>query len=125
MTWVTVALYAIPMALASGLGGVPFFFTDGLSRRSEGIANAVAAGVMLAVSFDLLNEPFCMSKQPLSSTPTGGSAATAAKAVLGLIAGSWFIWSSQGVQHPRPCTCWLDPFAARVRASPFAGAPSL
>lgn len=110
VTWVTVALYAIPMALASGLGGVPFFFTDGLSRRSEGIANAIAAGVMLAVSFDLLNEPFCMSKQSLSSS--GDSAATAAKTVLGVIAGSWFIWSSQGAQHSWSFTHWLDHFAA-------------
>ena len=100
-------MYAFPMALASGLGGIPFFFTTELSQRSEGIANAVAAGVMLAVSFDLLNEPFCMTKQSLSST--GSSAADAAKAVLGVITGAWFIWASQGAQHETSCAhfaCW-------------------
>jgi zinc transporter ZupT len=99
VTWVTVALYTFPMALASGLGGIPFFFTTELSQRSEGIANAIAAGVMLAVSFDLLNEPFCMTEQALSST--GGPATAAAKVVLGVITGAWFIWASQGAKHAR------------------------
>ena len=44
------------MAAASGLGAVPFFFVGTLSARWSAIANAVACGVMLAASFDLVHE---------------------------------------------------------------------
>ena len=62
-----------------------------LSPRSEGIANAVAAGVMLAVSFDLLDELF-------SGGPKNLPAAAAVKALLGVCAGACFIFASQVVQ---------------------------
>lgn len=44
------------MAAASGLGAVPFFFVGTLSARWSALANAVACGVMLAASFDLVHE---------------------------------------------------------------------
>lgn len=44
------------MAAASGLGAVPYFFVGTLSPRWSAIANAVACGVMLAASFDLVHE---------------------------------------------------------------------
>ncbi|MCJ1423422.1 hypothetical protein MMC29_001305 [Sticta canariensis] len=46
----------IAMAACSGLGAVPFFFVGALSKEWAALANAVACGVMLAASFDLLHE---------------------------------------------------------------------
>lgn len=44
------------MALASGLGAVPFFFVTTMSKQLIGLSNAIACGVMIAASFDLLRE---------------------------------------------------------------------
>ena len=44
------------MAAASGLGALPFFFVRRLSPRLAALANALACGVMLAASFDLVHE---------------------------------------------------------------------
>lgn len=44
------------MAAVSGLGAVPFFFVGSLSAEWAALANAVACGVMLAASFDLVHE---------------------------------------------------------------------
>ncbi len=44
------------MALLSGVGAVPYLFTGKLEPYWAGIANAVGCGVMLAASFDLLEE---------------------------------------------------------------------
>ena len=52
----TVFLLTAVMAAASGLGAVPFFFVGALSARWSALANAVACGVMLAASFDLVHE---------------------------------------------------------------------
>lgn len=46
----------LAMAACSGLGAVPFFFVGALSKEWAALANAVACGVMLAASFDLLHE---------------------------------------------------------------------
>ena len=46
----------VAMAACSGLGAVPFFFVGALSKEWAALANAVACGVMLAASFDLLHE---------------------------------------------------------------------
>ncbi|KAK8516070.1 hypothetical protein V6N12_066905 [Hibiscus sabdariffa] len=51
----TVALFTLAMAAASGLGAVPFFFME-LDPEWGGICNGMAAGVMLAASFDLIQE---------------------------------------------------------------------
>ncbi|KAL4312703.1 hypothetical protein GQ457_01G036010 [Hibiscus cannabinus] len=51
----TVALYTLAMAAATGLGAVPFFFLE-LDPHWAGICNGMAAGVMLAASFDLIQE---------------------------------------------------------------------
>lgn len=51
-----VLLLTMLMAGCNGLGAVPFFFTGSLSKECAGLANAVACGVMLAASFDLLHE---------------------------------------------------------------------
>ena len=52
----TVLLLTVAMASASGLGVAPFFFVGTLSKEWAALANAVACGVMLACSFDLMHE---------------------------------------------------------------------
>lgn len=51
----TVALFTLAMAAATGLGALPFFFVE-IDAQWEGICNGMAAGVMLAASFDLIQE---------------------------------------------------------------------
>ncbi|KAL6142419.1 hypothetical protein ACLB2K_060701 [Fragaria x ananassa] len=51
----TVALFTLAMAAATGLGAVPFFFVE-LEPQWAGLCNGMAAGVMLAASFDLIQE---------------------------------------------------------------------
>nr|GMD59546.1 putative zinc transporter At3g08650 [Ipomoea batatas]GMD65308.1 putative zinc transporter At3g08650 [Ipomoea batatas] len=51
----TVAFFTLAMAAATGLGAVPFFFVD-LDPQWSGICNGMAGGVMLAASFDLIQE---------------------------------------------------------------------
>ena len=51
-----VAAFALATALATGLGALPFAFVRGNLDRWLGIANAVAAGVMLGASASLLLE---------------------------------------------------------------------
>ncbi|KAL9236095.1 hypothetical protein vseg_010801 [Gypsophila vaccaria] len=51
----TVALFTLAMAAASGFGAIPFFFVD-LEPQWAGLCNGMAAGVMLAASFDLIQE---------------------------------------------------------------------
>jgi len=52
----SVFLYALLTAVATGLGALPFVLRRDFSRRALGIANAVAAGLMLAASFGLIYE---------------------------------------------------------------------
>lgn len=54
--WLRVLVAAGITALATGIGAVPFFFMSDISRRVLGWAGAVAAGIMLAASFRLVNE---------------------------------------------------------------------
>jgi hypothetical protein len=51
----TVELFTLSMAAATGLGAVPFFFLE-LDLQWVGLCNGMAAGVMLAASFDLIQE---------------------------------------------------------------------
>lgn len=51
----TVAWLTLAMAAATGLGAVPFFFIE-LEPQYAGVCNGLAAGVMLAASFDLVEE---------------------------------------------------------------------
>lgn len=64
------------MAAACGLGAIPFFFIDKLSKGWAAMANAVACGVMIAASFDLLHEAEGYGTAPL---------------ILGLVTGCIFI----------------------------------
>ncbi|MEO1022346.1 MAG: ZIP family metal transporter [Bacteroidota bacterium] len=55
---VQVFLYALITAVATGLGTIPFFFIKTLSESFIGRANAIAAGLMLAASFNLMMEGY-------------------------------------------------------------------
>lgn len=73
----TVALFTLAMAAATGLGAVPFFFVE-LDPQWAGICNGMAAGVMLAASFDLVQE--------------GQEHGTGNWVMVGILAGGIFIW---------------------------------
>ena len=60
------------MGGAAGLGSIPFFFVGSLSKEWSALANALACGVMLACSFDLVHE----------GQPYGGGAV-----ILGIVLG--------------------------------------
>jgi zinc transporter, ZIP family len=53
---ISVFLFALLKAVATGLGAVPFAFAKHPTRRWLGASNAVAAGLMLAASFGLIYE---------------------------------------------------------------------
>lgn len=76
----SIFIYTTIMALASGFGAVPFFIFGRLKPYWAGIANAVAVGVMLAASFDLLQE---------------GAPHSPALTILGMVIGALFIKASQ------------------------------
>lgn len=73
----TVAIFTVAMAAATGLGALPFFFME-LDPQWAGICNGMAAGVMLAASFDLIQE--------------GQAHGSGSWVVLGILAGGIFIW---------------------------------
>lgn len=51
-----VFFYASLTAVATGLGALPLLFVKKVPERYLGLANAAAAGLMLAASFQLINE---------------------------------------------------------------------
>ncbi|MFW5760388.1 MAG: ZIP family metal transporter [Cyclobacteriaceae bacterium] len=51
-----VFIVALITALATGLGAVPFYFIKNIPKKWLGYANGVAAGLMLAASFNLVQE---------------------------------------------------------------------
>ncbi|MCL7050485.1 hypothetical protein MKW94_026334 [Papaver nudicaule] len=73
----TVAWLTLAMAAATGLGAVPFFFVE-LDPQWAGICNGMAAGVMLAASFDLIQE--------------GQTHGSGSWVVVGILAGGIFIF---------------------------------
>lgn len=74
----TVGWLTLAMAAATGLGAVPFFFLE-LEPQWAGVCNGLAAGVMLAASFDLVQEG--------QSYGGGGN-----YVVFGIMGGAIFIW---------------------------------
>lgn len=56
ITWYTVTFAAALTAVATGLGALPFFVFKTISRRNLGLANGLAAGLMLAASLMLFYE---------------------------------------------------------------------
>ena len=53
---VTVFLYGLLTALATGLGAIPFAFVRAVSPRTVAYSNAIASGLMLGASFGLVAE---------------------------------------------------------------------
>ena len=53
-----VFIYALITALATGIGAVPFFFIKKISDSFLGKANAIAAGLMLSASYNLIFEGY-------------------------------------------------------------------
>ncbi|KAK3255848.1 hypothetical protein CYMTET_34992, partial [Cymbomonas tetramitiformis] len=80
----TVFFLTVAMAAASGVGALPFFFIDGQGSKLAGRANALACGVMLAASFDMIHEG-----QPYGSELV----------ILGICLGGYFIKYSQQKLH--------------------------
>ncbi|KAL8262388.1 hypothetical protein R6Q59_023737 [Mikania micrantha] len=81
----TVALFTLAMAAATGLGALPFFFVE-LDAQWAGICNGMAAGVMLAASFDLIEE--------------GRDHGSGNWVVIGILTGGVFIWlCKQFLEH--------------------------
>jgi len=71
-----VVIAALVTALATGLGATPFLFVAHLTRSAVGLANALAAGCMIAASGLLFYE---------------GVGAHASRTVVGAIAGALFV----------------------------------
>jgi hypothetical protein len=85
----TVAWSTFAMAVATGLGAVPFFFME-LEAQWAGLCNGFAAGVMLAASFDLVQE--------------GQVYGSGSWVVFGILSGGMFIWLCKKV-HYDSCSC--------------------
>lgn len=81
----TVAFFTMAMAAATGLGAIPFFFVE-LDSQWAGICNGMAAGVMLAASFDLIQE--------------GQAHGSGSWVVFGILSGGIFIWLCKKVKTP-------------------------
>jgi zinc transporter ZupT len=75
-----VIIASLGTALATGLGALPLIGGRSVSRRALGIAAGVAAGIMLAASFRLINE---------------GVAEGVYRTVAGVLVGSVLIWIAQ------------------------------
>jgi hypothetical protein len=90
----TVAFLTVLMALATGLGSLPFFFFDMKGRGYAGICNGMACGVMLAASFGLLHE--------------GESFGGAECVIAGILLGGLFILASQKVRDKPPQLIYLS-----------------
>ncbi|GMH23123.1 hypothetical protein Nepgr_024966 [Nepenthes gracilis] len=73
----TVAALTLAMAAATGFGAVPFFFVE-LDPQWAGLCNGMASGVMLAASFDLIQE--------------GQDHGHGNWVVIGILSGGFFIW---------------------------------
>jgi zinc transporter ZupT len=80
----TVAWSTLAMAAATGLGAVPFFFME-LEAQWAGLCNGMAAGVMLAASFDLVQE--------------GQVYGSGSWVVFGILGGGIFIWLCKKVRN--------------------------
>lgn len=49
-------VYSFLTACACGLGALPFFFLKDISTKGIGIAKSIAAGLMIAASFAMINQ---------------------------------------------------------------------
>lgn len=88
-----VAWSTLAMAAATGLGAVPFFFLE-LEAQWAGLCNGLAAGVMLAASFDLVQE--------------GQMYGSGSWVVFGILSGGVFIWLCKKILEQHGEVSMLD-----------------
>ncbi|VAH03476.1 unnamed protein product [Triticum turgidum subsp. durum] len=88
-----VAWSTLAMAAATGLGAVPFFFLE-LEAQWAGLCNGLAAGVMLAASFDLVQE--------------GQMYGSGSWVVFGILSGGIFIWLCKKILEQHGEVSMLD-----------------
>ncbi|VAH15558.1 unnamed protein product [Triticum turgidum subsp. durum] len=88
-----VAWSTLAMAAATGLGALPFFFLE-LEAQWAGLCNGLAAGVMLAASFDLVQE--------------GQMYGSGSWVVLGILSGGIFIWLCKKILEQHGEVSMLD-----------------
>ncbi|KAE8812247.1 putative zinc transporter [Hordeum vulgare] len=88
-----VAWSTLAMAAATGLGAVPFFFLE-LEAEWAGLCNGLAAGVMLAASFDLVQE--------------GQMYGSGRWVVFGILSGGIFIWLCKKILEQHGEVSMLD-----------------
>jgi hypothetical protein len=89
----TVAWSTFAMAVATGLGAMPFFFME-LEAQWAGLCNGLAAGVMLAASFDLVQE--------------GQVYGSGSWVVFGILSGGMFIWLCKKVHYDSCLSSSID-----------------
>jgi ZIP family zinc transporter len=70
VTTLNILVFSTLTALATGLGALPFLFARTFSRRSLGLSNALAAGLMIAASLTLVYEG---ARQSFPLTLLGGA----------------------------------------------------
>lgn len=86
VTTVTVAIMALITCLATGLGALPLLAVRDMPARQVGLANAVAAGFMIAASFVLFYE---------------GAASSVLIVMGGAVAGAGFVAASRALLSSR------------------------
>ena len=60
-TLLTIFIFSALTAVATGIGAIPFFWIKELKTKHIGLLNALAAGLMLGASFDLIIKGFSYS----------------------------------------------------------------
>ncbi|WP_209425772.1 hypothetical protein [Pararhodobacter sp. SW119] len=81
-TILMVFLAALITALATGLGALPLLAMKEASARTQGVGTAIAAGLMLAASFGLIQEGFALN---------------APRTLSGIVAGLLLIWIARAL----------------------------
>ena len=100
----TVAWSTLVMAVATGLGAVPFFFME-LEAQWAGLCNGMAAGVMLAASFDLVQE--------------GQVYGSGSWVVFGILGGGIFIWLCKKVRNDSLSSFFCDAITKPIISRSF------
>lgn len=81
--WI-IFIYSLISALACGLWAVPFFFIKNISKKGIGIAKSIAAWLMMAASFGMINEGISYSVWWV---------------ILGIFIGMWIIMWAKKLVH--------------------------
>eukprot|EP00041_Stephanoeca_diplocostata_P014959 m.282933 g.282933 ORF g.282933 m.282933 type:complete len:607 (-) comp19868_c0_seq6:100-1920(-) len=83
VSWSTVLGWTVIMAFASGLGGLPLFFVKEIPGNINGVASALACGVMLSAAYNLIYEGERSGRAPVVvGLFTGAAFMSATKALL-------------------------------------------